>query len=444
MSPLTQGDMQQSESVAKEKRKPVRRDPEKRRQQNIKAQKRYREKLRERLSHLEALEASQRGSVEETLAVSTATSQATITEGSYITTQDPSIYHTSDIYAPSLSSGTQDFHHIVPQFEDNWSALSTWDSTATISQSDGTSTVPSIWGSATHTSQSENNTPPSLSPWDTTALFLRSFGTQSTTGVSDPVAITHVDPSVVMCEKHNDSSDPYWTTNIDCGCSIPHIQIRTQGPDPFTLRGFRLLSFTPTARIADPYVNTLRLETVCTIAALFNLGMHIGITQEMICAEDCRSPFYRSGAKSDHPIEANTIGTVKGIFKALKPDLRPSSEQITVEHHPYIDILPFPTLRKNLIRHQHLEEFDEDQFFLDLLAGLVCWGGAGVGRRDRDQSTGFASTGTPWDVRSWEAKVWFLTKYWTLLGGEDGELVRQSEWWRGIRGEDTPTEIESV
>jgi hypothetical protein len=42
MSSQTQGDMQQSESVAKEKRKPARRDPEKRRQQNIKAQKRYR------------------------------------------------------------------------------------------------------------------------------------------------------------------------------------------------------------------------------------------------------------------------------------------------------------------------------------------------------------------------------------------------------------------
>jgi hypothetical protein len=101
-------------------------------------------------------------------------------------------------------------------------------------------------------------------------------------------------------------------------------------------------------------------------------------------------------------------------------------------------------LRKNLIRHQHQEEFDEDQFFLDLLAGLICWGGAGVGKRDRDQSTGLASTGTPWDIRSWEAKVWFLKKYWTLLGGEDGELVRQSEWWREIRGEDTPTELQSM
>ena len=116
-------------------------------------------------------------------------------------------------------------------------------------------------------------------------------------------------------------------------------------------------------------------------------------------------------------------------------DLRPNSEQVTVKHHPYIDILPFPTLRKNLIIHQ--EEIDEDELFQDLLTGLVCWGGAGIGRKDREDSTGYASTGTPWDVRSWEARVWFLQKYWTLLGGEDGELGRQSEWWRGIRGEDT-------
>ncbi|KAJ5771315.1 uncharacterized protein N7511_003366 [Penicillium nucicola] len=447
MSSQTRGGIQHSEGVAKEKRKPVRRDPEKRRQQNIKAQKRYREKLRERLSHLEALEATQHASFEETLAVRTATPLLNINKGtqiapSFVAAEDLSINEPWDIHSVSQSSGTQDFNHIVPQFEDTWSAFSTWGSTADISQSDGTSSVPSIWDSTNLTSQSETDTPPSLTLWDTTALFLRQSNTKSLTDSSNSTTIAQVDPSNVMCEKQDDGSDPCWTTNIDCGCPSPHIQIRTQGPDPFTLKGLRVLSFTPTQRLADPYVNTLRLETVCTIAALFNLGMHIGITEEMICAENCRSPFYRSGVKSDPQVEANTIGSVKSIFKALKPDLRPSSEQITVEHHPYIDILPFPTLRKNIIRQQHLEEFDEDQFFLDLLAGLVCWGGAGVGKKDRDLSTGFASTGTPWDVRSWEAKLWFLKKYWDLLGGEDGELVRQSEWWRGIRGEDTPTELE--
>ena len=124
------------------------------------------------------------------------------------------------------------------------------------------------------------------------------------------------------------------------------------------------------------------------------------------------------------------------IFKTLKQDLRPSSEQTTVKHHPYIDILPFPTLRKNLVTHQ--EEIDEDEFFHDMLTGLVCWGGADIARKDREDSTGYALTGTPWDVRSWEARVLLLKKYWTWLGGEDGELIRRSEWWRSIRGDDTP------
>jgi hypothetical protein len=164
--------------------------------------------------------------------------------------------------------------------------------------------------------------------------------------------------------------------------------------------------------------------------------MHIGITEEMICAEKSLSPFFWPSVESaDEMVKANAICTVQRIFETLKPDLRPGSEQITVNHHPYIDILPFPTLRKNLIIHQ--EEIDEDEFFHDMLTGLVCWGGAGVGRKDRQDSTGYASTGTPWDVRSWEATVWFLKKYWTLLGGEDGELVRQSEWWRSMRGDDT-------
>lgn len=77
------------------------------------------------------------------------------------------------------------------------------------------------------------------------------------------------------------------------------------------------------------------------------------------------------------------------------------------------------------------------RFFMELMTGLVCWGNAGVGQRDRaEDELGLASTGAPWDVRSWEAKDWFLEKYWNLLGGEVGELVRQTEWWRSIRGEE--------
>lgn len=342
------------------------------------------EKLRERLDHLEALAASvaQSRAIERTPAAGTGPSEAVTTHGSsstptHIIAQSLPAYDALDVSVSSSSAATPgECQHLIPQSDDTPSALSMWDST------------------------------------------------------------THVDPSLLIRGKHNDGLGPLWTTTIDCGCFSPHVQIRTQGPDPFSYGVVRILSIGPSVTAADPYANNLRIDTVCSIAALYTLSMYVGITEEMLCAEKSLSPFFLSSTDSaDDMVKANMICTVQRIFKTLKPDLRPSSEQITVEHHPYIDILPFPTLRKNLITHQ--DEIDEDEFFNDMLTGLVCWGGAGIGRKDREDSTGYASTGTPWDVRSWEARVWFSTKYWTLLGGEDGELVRQSEWWRSIRGDDT-------
>ncbi len=342
------------------------------------------EKLRERLDRLESLAASaaQSRAIERTPAAGTGPSEAVTTHGSSSTQTDVvaqslSAYDASDLSISSSSAATPgDCQHLIPQSDDTPSALSIWDSS------------------------------------------------------------THVDPSLLVRDKHNDDLGPHLTTINDCGCSGSHVQIGTQGSDPFSYGRVRILSFGPSATAADPYANNLRIETVCIIAALYTLGTHVGITEEMICADKSLSPFFWSSAESaDDMVKANMICTTQRIFKTLKPDLRPTTEQITVEHHPYIDILPFPTLRKNLIIYQ--EEIDGDEFFHDMLTGLVCWGGAGIGRKDRDDSTGYASTGTPWDVRSWEAQMWFLKKYWTLLGGEDGELVRQSEWWRSMRGDDT-------
>lgn len=318
------------------------------------------------------------------------------------------------------SSLTHDISKCLPTSDASNISVSSF-STATLGEcqhliplSDDTSSALNIWDSITHVSQTHSN--------------------PSTSSILDPPA--NIDPSLLIRDKQNDGLSPYFTTTIDCGCSSPHVQIQTEAPGSFSSGKIKILSFGPNVTTPDPYANTLRVETVCTLAALYTLGMHVGITEELLCADESLLPFFRFSADSvDDMIKANMICTVQKIFQTLKPDLRPSSEQITIKHHPYIDILPFPTLRKNLIIHQG--EVDEDEFFLDILTGLVCWGGAGIGRRDREESTGYASTGTPWDVRSWEARVWFSNKYWTLLGGEDGELVRQSEWWRSIRGEDT-------
>ncbi|RHZ55820.1 bZIP transcription factor [Aspergillus thermomutatus] len=420
-----------SESMGEEKRKPVRRDPEKRRQQNIRAQRRYREKLRERLENLETLAAS--------------LAQRSPTTGKI---QSESILGDDvwDVSISSLSMATpKDCQQLLPQSDHTASALNIWNSTTHLTSSDNTLSSPSVWDSILkdYTAQLSHSdiSPSTLAISDSTRQFPPSETPLSAPSVWVPP--THVNPSVLIHDKHKDGIDRCWmTTTIKCNCSSPHFQVQTHRPGPYSSTEVRILRTGPVTPTPDPYANHLRLETICTLAAMDTLRMHISITEEMMCAKESPSPFYRSiRASADDMVKENMICTVQRIFMTLKPDLRPSIEQITVEHPPYIDVLPFRTLRKNLILHQ--QEVDEDEFLRDAVTGLVCWGGAGVGRKDRDASTGYASTGTPWDNRSWEAKGWFLKKYWSLLGGQEGELVRQSEWWRSIRGED-PLDIEAL
>jgi len=65
---------------------------------------------------------------------------------------------------------------------------------------------------------------------------------------------------------------------------------------------------------------------------------------------------------------------------------------------------------------------------MDLLReAMVCWGSQG-----NPQGMDAA---LPWDVRSWEPRVWFLKKYWFLVGGWDDEMWSSARWWHSIRGE---------
>ncbi|KAF7118886.1 hypothetical protein CNMCM5793_008522 [Aspergillus hiratsukae] len=415
-----------STNEGKEKRKPVRRDPEKRRQQNVQAQRKYREKLRKRMDQLEALAASaaQTGPTEGAPATGTRPSEGTTRDSSSsapsdISTKDFSAYNTSGVSVSSFSAVTpEECQYPPPQLDSSLSALSTWDPVTPeecqypSQQLDCSLSALSTWDPRTYPPSDESHSP--LRVWSSTNF---------------------VDPSLILVDKKHAGHGSYWTATVSCGCSTPHIQIRTHGPDPACYREIKILSIGQGAAAADPYANHLRVETFCTVSALHDLGTHVGLTLELVCAENSLSPFFRGTLES-----ADVISAVQRVFKTLKPDLRPNKEQITVRHHPFIDILPFPTLRRNMIKHQ--DQFDEDEFFHDMLTGLVCWGGSGIGKRDRNISTGYASTGTPWDSRSWEARDWFLKKYWRLLGGEDGELVRQSEWWRSIRGE-APLDVEA-
>ncbi|KAF2149851.1 hypothetical protein K461DRAFT_281075 [Myriangium duriaei CBS 260.36] len=362
------------ERTSTTKKRPVRRDPEKRRQQNIQSQKKYREKIKKRIDHLE------------TIAASVADSNRSVTTPN------------AD---PADSPSTKDNHHVRTNYYIAQSLNYTVDY-----------------------SDVHLDLPTSLSPTQSSDITLW-----------DPTI--SIDPSDLTHDKDVVSTSQTWIENIDCGCSTPHVQVNsTSGPREYLELQVANIGQTPFS--VASHADTLRVERLCIVQAIMANCLHIGITQDMLCNDDVISPFFRPGGKTaDAAADSDAVvKVVQNIFKTLKPDLRPTAQQVSISHHPVIDVLPFPTLRVNLMERGDC--VDEDELFYDLLNGLICWGGAGPATRHSESTCSYSSRGAaPWDHRSWEGRPWFLQKYWDLLGGEDGELVRQSEWWRSMRGDMT-------
>ncbi|KAL4742824.1 hypothetical protein BDV11DRAFT_166980 [Aspergillus similis] len=445
MPPRTRDEQQRNGTT--QKRKPVRRDPEKRRQQNIQAQKKYREKLRQRLEHLEALAATAtQGSPTSQVplagqGLSEAGTTLATAQGDNFATAIPR--SASGVLTSCHSTTAADYPQLVPQLGDFPLDLYSWNPNAYIPRPDDPS-LSGMWDPATLPLLDETIWyPPQVEqPREFNTAEKTVHGPADHTSQPDSssalISTASNNPITIRCD-HTNTPSLAWTTIVDCGCSNPHFTLQSGGPFSANPREVKIIATMP---IADPYANNLRVDQHCTLTALFLVVEHLGMTMAEICAEESPSPFFRADASSaDTATRANVVATVQKAFKTkLKHDMRPTKEQITINHHPMIDVYPFPTLRNNLVTHQG--EYDEDEFVHDSLAGLICWGSAGVGQRDRNAAAGKASTGTPWDLRSWEAQDWFLKKYWSLMGGEDGELVRQTEWWRSIRGEDALDVVE--
>jgi hypothetical protein len=195
---------------------------------------------------------------------------------------------------------------------------------------------------------------------------------------------------------------------FDCGCSNLHIRVN------------RLNLYLPVT--PNFFANTLRIDVWCSLAGLLENCRVLGIPKASFCGDDSESPFFRLASSERE--SAQLVASVRAMTGAVKHDLRPTPTQIVRSHHPYIDVLPFRDMRENLIRIAH--QIDEDDFLLDFFNNVICWGGVPGSK-----------TGRPWDGRSWEASPFFLQKWAAVVGGQDGELTRQSLWWRSMRGEET-------
>lgn len=112
----------------------------------------------------------------------------------------------------------------------------------------------------------------------------------------------------------------------------------------------------------------------------------------------------------------------------IPPSLQPTFLQRSVPYPHWIDIIPHPIMRDNLIGK--LDHFDPDELWSDTVGGLF------EGFPDDEvEKRGVVMWETPWTWEGWELSEGFLKRWrWALEGC--GELLKATNRWREMRGEE--------
>ncbi|KIA75584.1 hypothetical protein HK57_00643 [Aspergillus ustus] len=202
-----------------------------------------------------------------------------------------------------------------------------------------------------------------------------------------------------------------------------HILGRESTKTKYLLQHFESLVYTQSYTPSSPSPRSdllLHLIQFNFIKALVQNMAVLGLASEQLDDDDAISPFKMSGP---WPLAAE-----QGYYhyhdddEYLPPSLRATAIQRTIPHHPWLDLLPIPQMRDNLILAG--ESYDELQLCLDM---------KGHGRVHPEQ-TGIIVWRDPWDADGWEVTESFARSWgWVLQGCWD--LARSTNSWRARRGE---------
>lgn len=126
--------------------------------------------------------------------------------------------------------------------------------------------------------------------------------------------------------------------------------------------------------------------------------------------DEAISPFNTAGPWPD-----DSLGT-------LPINLQPTLIQRSIEHHPWLDLLPVPQMRDNLILAGEFEEEAE-----------LCRDMKGRGN-SRHGKSGIIVWSDPWDPAGWEVTEPFARSWgWVIKNCHD--LARSTNRWRAQRNE---------
>jgi len=112
----------------------------------------------------------------------------------------------------------------------------------------------------------------------------------------------------------------------------------------------------------------------------------------------------------------------------LPESLRPTELQHSTPHEPWIDLLPSPRMRDNVIRLY--DTFDEFDLFRDVV-GCV-FGGFGD---SNIENNGMLVWADPWHASGWELTEGFVHKWKILIEG-CYDMLEATNSWRSIRKEE--------
>ena len=142
--------------------------------------------------------------------------------------------------------------------------------------------------------------------------------------------------------------------------------------------------------------------------ALMSNDKTLGFVNQWLQCEAI-SPFFRSPNKTQTAVQT------------CPANLRPTNLQLTVEHHPWIDLLPDPRMRNNIL--QLGDDYDDGPLCHDV-----------VDNRHGEQSESLIVWGDPVNPDSWEIGEDFYKKWPSVVQGCH-RLFKATNDWRVRRGE---------
>lgn len=111
------------------------------------------------------------------------------------------------------------------------------------------------------------------------------------------------------------------------------------------------------------------------------------------------------------------------VLSSVPLSLKPTCLQLTVSHHPWIDVLPWSEIRDNLLRRDE-NSYDKKELCRGLRGFQAVAGGWG----------GIIVWGDPWDPLGWEVTEAFASQWpWGVKNCH--KVLESTRYWRAVGGE---------